>query len=399
MTDIGQLRFLVVEDQGFQRWLIANVLKDFGARSVVAAGHGSEALQLLSGEPVDVVITDLDMPEMDGMELIRRLAELHRSVGVILVSSYDRSLIATVESMAKAYSVAVLGAVQKPLTAKKLQAVLSSLHPKKETVSPNPSPPLIAASEVERAVRTGEFETHFQPKVDLKTGQVRGAEALVRWKHPTQGLLRPAVFMRAIEDGGWIERLTQHVVSDALRNCVEWRKAGIAASVSVNLNAAMLSNVSLADRMAALVAESALEPAHVTFEVTESTAVRDEGPTLENLSRLRMKGFGLSIDDYGTGYSSMERLARIPFTELKIDQGFVKNAATEASSRAMVESSLELAKKLAIVAVAEGVESQPQWSLLLALGCDQAQGHYICAPVDGADFRRWVANRTKLAMK
>lgn len=399
MTDIGQLRFLVVEDQGFQRWLIANVLKDFGARSVVAAGHGSEALQLLSGEPVDVVITDLDMPEMDGMELIRRLAELHRSVGVILVSSYDRSLIATVESMAKAYSVAVLGAVQKPLTAKKLQAVLSSLHPKKETVSPNPSLPLIAASEVERAVRTGEFETHFQPKVDLKTGQVRGAEALVRWKHPTQGLLRPAVFMRAIEDGGWIERLTQHVVSDALRNCVEWRKAGIAASVSVNLNAAMLSNVSLADRMAALVAESALEPAHVTFEVTESTAVREEGPTLENLSRLRMKGFGLSIDDYGTGYSSMERLARIPFTELKIDQGFVKNAATEASSRAMVESSLELAKKLAIVAVAEGVESQPQWSLLLALGCDQAQGHYICAPVDGTDFRRWVANRTKLAMK
>jgi len=397
MNEIARLRFLVVEDQGFQRWLVANVLKDFGARSVVAAADGAEALQLLSGDSIDVVITDLDMPGMDGMELIRRIAELRHPAGVILVSSHDRSLMSTVESMAKAYNVTLLGAIQKPLTAKKLQVVIGSLHLKKSTSAPDGAAPLVAASEVERGLRTGEFETHFQPKVDLKTGQLRGAEALVRWRHPGQGLLAPSVFMPTVEDGGWIEALTHAVVADAVRNCVEWRQAGIAADVSVNLTPALLSDVTLADRMAALVAESALDAKHVTFEVTESAAVREEGPALENLSRLRMKGFGLSIDDYGTGYSSMERLARIPFTELKIDQGFVRRATTEASSRAMVESSLELAKKLAIVAVAEGVESLAQWSMLLALGCELAQGHYISAPLGGTEFRRWARTRIRAA--
>jgi EAL domain-containing protein (putative c-di-GMP-specific phosphodiesterase class I) len=203
--------------------------------------------------------------------------------------------------------------------------------------------------------------------------------------------------MHAIEDGGWIEAVTHAVAADAVRSCLEWREAGIAADVSVNLAPTLLSNVSLAERMGALVAESGLEPKHVTFEVTESAAMREEGRALENLSRLRMKGFGLSIDDYGTGYSSMERLARIPFTELKIDQGFVRRATTEASSRAMVESSLELARKLAIVAVAEGVESLAQWSLLLGLGCELAQGHYISAPLSAAEFRRWARGRSRAA--
>ena len=299
--------------------------------------------------------------------------------------------------MAKAYDVALLGAIQKPLTAKKLHTVLVSLQARDEPDMPSVIPPLVSPSEVERALRMAEFETHFHPKVDMRTGRVRGAEALVRWRHPTEGLLAPSVFMSAIEDGGWIEALTHAVVADAVRNCVEWRKAGIAADVSVNLTPALLSNVMLADRMAGLVGESGLEPKHVTFEVTESAAVRDEGPALENLSRLRMKGFGLSIDDYGTGYSSMERLARIPFTELKIDQGFVRKATTDASSRAMVESSLELARKLSIVAVAEGVESLAQWSLLLALGCELAQGHYISAPLGAQEFPRWARTRAQAA--
>jgi EAL domain-containing protein (putative c-di-GMP-specific phosphodiesterase class I)/FixJ family two-component response regulator len=399
MNEISQLRFLVVEDQGFQRWLVGNVLRDFGARSVLAAADGAEALQLLSADSIDVVITDLDMPEMDGMELIRRIAQLGHPVGVILVSSHDRSLMSTVESMAKAYNVTLLGAIQKPLTAKKLQGVLALLHARKAAPAPEAAAPLVAASEIERALRTGEFETHFQPKVELKTGQVRGAEALVRWRHPSQGLLVPSVFMRTVEDGGWIDALTQAVVAEAMRNCAEWRQGGLAADVSVNLAPSLLSDVTLAERMAALAAASTLDPKHVTFEVTESAAVREEGPALENLSRLRMKGFGLSIDDYGTGYSSMERLARIPFTELKIDQGFVRKASTEAASRAMVESSLELARKLAIVAVAEGVESLAQWSLLLALGCELAQGHYISAPLGGTEFRRWARTRMKAAMQ
>ncbi|HXS51292.1 MAG TPA: EAL domain-containing response regulator [Usitatibacter sp.] len=397
MTDIAQLHFLVVEDQGFQRWLIANTLKDFGARSVVAAAGGAEALKLLAEAPVDVAISDLDMPEMDGMELIRRIAALGHPVCVVLVSSHDRSLMASVESMAAAYNVKVLGTIQKPLTARKLEAALASLDVRRAAIPVRPAAILVTAAEVEAGLLRGEFEAHFQPKVDLRTGRIRGAEALARWRHPGQGLLAPVAFMPAVQTSGMMETLTRVVLTDAVRNCVEWRKAGIAGNVSVNLSVLSLSDVKLADRVAAMVAEGALEPAHVTFEVTESAAMREEGPALENLSRLRMKGFGLSIDDYGTGYSSMERLARIPFTELKIDQSFVSKATTDSSSRAIVESSLELARKLGIAAVAEGVESAAQWSLLQSLDCELAQGYYVSAALNGAEFRRWARSRVEAA--
>ena len=395
MTDIAQLRFLVVEDQGFQRWLVANVLKEFGVQSIIAASDGAEALSLIRGQPVDVVISDLDMPEMDGMELIRGIAQLGKPIDVILMSSHDRSLMSTVESMAKAYNVKVLGAIRKPLTPRKLEGVLGILAGGGKGPSPVPQTSiLITAAEAEQALRNAEFETYFQPKVEVKTGRVRGAEALARWRHPTQGLLGPSAFLPLVESAGMIEALTACIAGDALRACLEWRKAGIPASVSINLSVSSLSDVSLADRLTAIASEISLEPAHVTFEVTESATAREQGPALENLSRLMMKGFGLSIDYFGTGYSSMARLTRVPFTELKIDQSFVAKAISEASSRAMVESSLDLARKLGIAAVAEGVESAAQWSLLLTLGCDQAQGYYIAHPMTAADFRRWARERS-----
>jgi len=196
--------------------------------------------------------------------------------------------------------------------------------------------------------------------------------------------------MSVIDAGGLVDQLTERVVADAARACTEWRRLGIAASVSVNLSPASLTDVKLAERMLALVTECALEPRSMIFEITEAAAAAEVGATLENLSRLRMRGFGLSIDDYGTGYSSMERLARIPFTELKIDQGFVKNASTHAASRAMVESSLDLARRLGIVAVAEGIESAAEWTLLRELRCELGQGHYFSRPVDASAFVRWA---------
>jgi len=163
--------------------------------------------------------------------------------------------------------------------------------------------------------------------------------------------------------------------------------------VSVNLSLASLEEMSLADRMVNLVVSQGLEVRHVIFEVTESAAATDVGRVLENLTRLRMKGFGLSIDDYGTGYSSMERLSRGPFTELKIDQGFVRDAVTQPSRRAMLESSLEVARKLRIPAVAEGVENQAQWDLLRSLDCPMAQGYFIARPMEAGEFLQWAAMR------
>jgi EAL domain-containing protein (putative c-di-GMP-specific phosphodiesterase class I) len=181
----------------------------------------------------------------------------------------------------------------------------------------------------------------------------------------------------------------------AAARCSAWRTAGLEMTVSVNLSLKSLGDTQIAERVTDLVRSQNLEPRHVILEVTESAAAAEVGRALENLARLRMKGFGLSIDDYGTGYSSMQQLTRIAFTELKIDRSFVANAARQESVRVILQSSLDMARKLGIHAVAEGVETQADYDLLRRLGCDLAQGYFVARPMDAEAYLRWVRDAQK----
>jgi EAL domain-containing protein (putative c-di-GMP-specific phosphodiesterase class I)/FixJ family two-component response regulator len=386
---IETLRFLVVEDHSFQRWVLASTLQTLGASQVLSASDGQSALSLLADldPPVDIVVTDLDMPGMDGMEFIRHLGENWRHVSLIVVSGLDPHLIASVGTMARAYGVKLLGAIEKPVTAKKLEEIVS----RHSDDTPLERASLVFESgEIARGLERGEFEPYFQPKVEMSSRRFVGAEANARWRHPQKGVIGPASFIDSIESDGLISELTNVILSQAARHCRLWKGARSDATISVNLSQALLSDVSVAARMRALVDSEHLEPERVIFEVTESVAASEPGHALENLSRLRMMGFGLSIDDYGTGYSSMQRLSRVPFTELKVDQSFVRNANTEPASRAVLESSLEMARKLGIDAVAEGIETQEQWDLLEKLGCPLAQGYFVAMPMDAGEFLDWV---------
>jgi EAL domain-containing protein (putative c-di-GMP-specific phosphodiesterase class I) len=182
--------------------------------------------------------------------------------------------------------------------------------------------------------------------------------------------------------------------------CREWRtKSGLDVNVSVNVSAKSLADVNFADRVTELVKRGNLDCGNIILEVTESAATTDIGHSLENLSRLRMKGFGLSIDDYGTGYSSLQQLARIAFTEIKLDQTFIANAATQQSARIILESTIDMAKKLGIVTVAEGIETEQDWDLLRELGCDLAQGYLIAKPIESSEFLTWARDRTGVELK
>jgi EAL domain-containing protein (putative c-di-GMP-specific phosphodiesterase class I)/CheY-like chemotaxis protein len=389
--EIADLRFLVVEDHQFQRWMEANLLEGLGAQYVFSAADGQEALNLIEGRepPIDVILTDLDMPGMDGMQFIRHLAEAKYPAALIVASSMATPLVASVETMARAYGVKLLGAISKPLTAKKLKALLD-LYDTTTATRDQVQLPKFDAKDIAEGLKNGEFEPFFQPKVESATQITTGAEALARWRNPRQRVFRPQAFIEIMEESGLIDSLTQVMVRGAARNCRTWREAGLDVSVSINLSLKSLRDVTLADRLAQIIREEDVEPDRVIFEVTESAAAGDVGRTLENLSRLRMKGFGLSIDDYGTGYSSMERLTNMPFTELKIDQSFVQHAATRPTSRAVLESSLEMAGKLGIVAVAEGVENRSEWDLVRSLGCKLAQGYFIARPMEAGEFLDWA---------
>jgi EAL domain-containing protein (putative c-di-GMP-specific phosphodiesterase class I)/CheY-like chemotaxis protein len=388
------LRFLVVEDHGFQRWMVANLLETMGAQYVFSAGDGQEALDLIEDRepPIDIIITDLDMPGMDGMEFIRRLAERKYPAALVVASAMGSSLIVTVKAMAQAYGVNVLGVIAKPVTANKLKEVLQN-YKGLSSSGERPPVPTFEMREIANGLVNREFEAFFQPKVDAKTQAATGAEALVRWRHPKHGVIRPQAFIDSMEASGLVDDLTQEMIKLAAQNCRLWREAGLDFSVGVNLSPKSMNDVGLADRLTQIVTEQGLEPKYMTLEVTESATATDVGRALENLARLRMKGFGLAIDDYGTGYSSMQRLTRVPFTELKIDQSFVKNATTQDSSRAVVESSLEMAQKLGISAVAEGVENRRDFDLVRSLGCHHVQGYYIARPMEAGQFQVWATTK------
>ncbi len=390
---LNALNFLIAEDHDFQRQSTARLLSHLGAKTVHEAADGHHALAVMANPEcsVDVVICDLDMPSMDGMELIRRLSQLEAKVSVILSSALELSLVASVEKMAKAYGIELLGVIEKPITAGKLEPLLK----RREQINGQRNRPVAkreayTLEQILAGLANDEFEPFFQPKLDLASGKVCGAEALARWRHPGDGIVPPSEFIGVLEDSGNIAELMWVMLKKSAAQCSAWRAQGHKSSVSVNLSPNALVDERLAERITAVVTEQGLQPRDMVLELTEAAATTDVGQALENLARLRMRGFGLSIDDYGTGYSSMQQLSRIAFTELKIDQSFVTNASLQESARAILESCLVMARKLNISAVAEGVETQEDWDLLRALGCDQAQGFFIAKGMEADVYHQWL---------
>lgn len=397
--NIAELSFLVVEDHEFQRNMAVRILEKLGSKKIFLAADGGTALAILNAKdsPINIVISDLKMPGMDGMEFMRHLGKSALPISIIIASGMGASLLAQVETMTRAYGVTILGVIEKPVTLSNLAALIDLYKPASAlpVVARNPAPS-VSLEEIVNGLQNEEFEPFFQPKADMATGQIKGAEALARWRHPHKGIIEPSEFIALMEANGLIDELTWMMLKKSALFGVKLQSINdlkVPLTLSVNLSVKSLADTQLAERVTAIVASNGLDPRHMILEVTESAAMSDIGIVLENLARLRMQHFGLSIDDYGTGYSSMQQLSRIAFTELKIDQSFVAHASNHESSRIIIKSSLDLARKLNIDSVAEGVETQEQWDLLKQLGCQVVQGYFIAKPMAADDFLEWVKSR------
>jgi EAL domain-containing protein (putative c-di-GMP-specific phosphodiesterase class I) len=395
----AELRFLVAEDHRFQRNTLVGMLKRLGATEVVEAADGAAALERFrdAAAPIDIIISDLDMPGMDGMELIRHLGEARVPVSMILSSAIDRAVLASVQTMTTAYGITLLGAIEKPVTLPKLEAMIGRYRPP-EASPDRPRAPLspVTPDDIRQGLANGEFEPFFQPKIDLATGRMESCEALARWRHPERGLVGPYAFIGVMEEGGLIDALTWEMLRKSARQRFEWARMGFdsAFAISVNLSLKSLIGSDIAGLITRIVRDEGIDPHAIILEVTESAAMTDVPHALETLARLRLRGFRLSIDDYGTGYSSMQQLTRIAFTELKIDQSFVRSAPDSAAARVILESSIEMARKLNLKSVAEGAETRAHWELLRSLGCDVAQGYFIARPMPPGEFVDWLADWT-----
>jgi EAL domain-containing protein (putative c-di-GMP-specific phosphodiesterase class I) len=348
-------------------------------------------LNVLSTAAVDLIVSDVDMPGMDGLEFMRHLASMGYRGSVILISAIESALLAAAEAMTKAYGITLLGVISKPVTRAALARLIVRHAPPAPKSKDKPaSARVFSLDEIIRALEADQFEPFYQPKVDLTTRRVVGAEALARWRHPRQGIVPPAAFIKILEDVGKIDELMWVMLRKGVSFCGSVNATGVESSIAVNLSLRSLNNVKLANQVDDIVKAQNVKPSQVCLEITETAATTDLAAALENLTRLRMKGFTLSIDDFGTGYSSMQQLTRIPFTELKVDRTFVMNAATNEAARVILKSSLQLARELNIKAVGEGVETQQEWDLLQELGCDFAQGYFIAKPMEGGAYMKWM---------
>lgn len=400
MAEIGTgsgLRVLVIDDQTVTRRMAMKMVRDCGATDVLEADSVENALALLEEQhrPVDVMITDVKSSEepgaMDGVEFVRRVAERRLAGNLVIASNLDGAVVRSIETMAKGFGMTVAGHVQRPISPEKLRPVMVRLVARRAAAPLlRPRAVHLTVEDLRHAIAEKQFVPYFQPRVRTSDGAVTAVEALIRWRHPDRGLVPPGAFIPLADRAGLIDGITDVVLEKSIAWARIWLDAGVDIAVSVNLTENALNQPGLPERIAELAKQHGVAHQRIVLEVTETAAITEAALSLEALARLRIMGFGLSIDDFGTGMGTPDQLARAPFTEVKIDQALVTGVFEQPQFFGVLEYSLKLAKQLQLKTVAEGVESQADWDLLSDLGCDEMQGFHVARPMPGEEIEGWV---------
>jgi len=393
MVERSTVKILVLDDESFMLKLLNRILSNLGYGSITLCDSGRAALEKIANADADtvpnVILLDLNMPEMDGIEFVRHLVELHYPGSLILVSGEDERILQTTEKLVRAHKIPILGYLHKPVAPDALAAMLGKWGPPSASV-PGTAKKVYSADELRAAIKGGALINYYQPKVAVADGEVIGVETLVRWRHPTDGIVFPDQFIGVAEASGLIDDLTQTVFTAAMIQAKAWQEASLLLRIAVNVSMDNLASINFLNFVAEAAAKEGIAPQHVVLEVTESRLMQDTRAPLEILTRLRLKRFRLSIDDFGTGHSSLAQLRDIPFDELKIDQGFVHRASMDETLRAIYDASLSLARQLNMEVVAEGVQDREDWDLLRRTGCDLAQGTFVSRPLLPEEIPGWI---------
>lgn len=388
------LSVLVVDDESFHFDFINNTLAKLGISDVRHACDGVEGLAWLqaqaAGPRPDVLICDLSMPRMDGVEFLRHVAGLDYKGGVILLSGAQMAVLKTVEQLAREHGINLLGAFEKPVAREALSMALARLgHWKRRPTGTALPVDRLSVEELRQGLVADQLEIYFQPKVGVVDRRVLGAECLARWRHPQHGIIGPHAFIGVAEEHGLIDEVTLAVLRKSAHQAGAWRRAGCALQLSVNVSMDNLRRLDLPELFDDIVRQAGAEPQDIVLELTESRLIDDQATSLDIIARLRLKGFDLSIDDFGTGFSTLESLKRLPFTELKVDRAFVTDAARDAAAHVILASSVSLARTFQLKVVAEGVETQEDWDVVARAGCDVVQGYFVAKPMPADEFMLW----------
>ncbi|MGJ7515676.1 EAL domain-containing response regulator [Pseudomonas baetica] len=378
---------LVVEDHLFQHKYLLDLFDSLGDVSVSSAFNGHEALALLKEQRFDLVLSDLMMPSMDGLQLVQKMGEFRHKPAMAFMSSAPGRIMVSASLAAKNLGFRVLGQIAKPVNQSSLRKLLDKLVAfGSDVVATVRVPPEHSFVDLSHALSSGQIQPWFQPKKSLSTGRIVAAEALARWDHPRLGLLLPRDFLPNIIRHDLEETLLMEFVTQTISAQSLWRDQGYDIPVTINLPTHLLGSDDLPDRLHERVASVGGLHSKIGFELMESSVTENLGHYFSGVCRLRFKGFGLAQDDFGKGYSSYFNLVSTPFTELKIDRSLVYGCVENENLEAALSSIVALGKKLGLNVVAEGVETPGELALLSRLNCDQAQGFLISKAIDPQRF-------------
>lgn len=384
-------RILVIDDDEVVCGIVSALAKTMGFECV-STGDAAAFVQLATPD-TGLILLDLMMPGMDGIEVLRQLGERQARARILLMSGMDRRVLETAEKLAQSLGLHVVGHLHKPVPLSKLRAILSSMASDELPEQPEePQPQAPPDEDLRRALERSEIVNFYQPQISVTTGMVTGLESLARWRHPDLGMIPPGSFIERVEALGLIDALFWRTAELALADVKKFN-TGVSAPLRISLNVSMLSlhDLRLPEQFVELAGRYGVSPGNIAIEVTESGLSKQVSHTLDVLARLRMKGFQLSIDDFGAGYAMMQQLQNVPATELKIDKSIVDRIHLNPSERIMAEKVIEMGHALDMEVMAEGVAVREQFDLLRSMGCDGAQGFMISRPLAPGTVPGWLA--------
>ena len=366
--------FIVDDELGILD-VVSRGLENAGYQTKTFSG-GREFERAVTREAPDLCIMDLSLPDVDGVAILGELAAQDYKGRILLISGHSQQLLRSVSRLAEDYHLKIIGCVRKPFTIKPLLEALEAFPAK--TFSPT-------REDVVRAIRNEDIVVRYQPIVALPAGDIVGAEALVRWQHPTEGTLAPCRFLHKLEEKDMGE-LTSLVLRNVFQNRVLWSKAGVKIDVAVNVPIPTLLDPQFNGELYRLCERFQIGLDGLIVEIPETDMTADPKILAAALSGLCLRGVRIAVDDFGTGYSSLSRLQRLPVDEVKIDKSFIRHCATHPEDKKIAAAVIALAHALDMRVVAEGVETEATAKLLGELGCDFAQGFLYGRPMTASEL-------------